>query len=136
MTSATLPAGMVAEASAACVAALDARERELRAQWQAGKDDTRKRLNQVLEKVITLRQRAVCLGILADAVVMCERAGTVEQMTLDATDFRLIAPWYGWSTRAHLPPLAARVRADAEAEGLSVPPRPDAPSRVIPEVAD
>ena len=126
MTSAALPANMVADASAACVLALDAKEKELRQEWKAGKKDTRDRLDLVLGKLEGDRERAVRVGVLAEAAAHHSRwSGAPEPMvTVDAADFRAIAPWYGWSAHTHLPPLAAWVLAAA---GLPVPHHPDAP---------
>ena len=102
------------------------RRRNSGIEWKAGKKDTRDRLDLVLGKLEGDRERAVRVGVLAEAAAHHSRwSGAPEPMvTVDAADFRTIAPWYGWSAHTHLPPLAAWVLAAA---GLPVPHHPDAP---------
>lgn len=132
MTSAILPASMIADASAALVEALDAKERELREQWEAGESDMRGRLDPVLARLAEDRERAACLGVLAEAVTMCGRAGTAGQMTVDAADFRTVAAWIRWPTNCRLPPLTRWVRK----AGSAVPVPPDGLTSSTLEAAD
>jgi hypothetical protein len=104
MTSATLSARRVAEASAAALEDFDSEEVSLRRDLEATTDaEALKRIGWQLDAAHANRSRVLRLALLAEAACLEEPEGRAP-MTVDAEDFRLIAAWYEW-------PRQRRIRA-------------------------